>query len=470
MATTAAPGVRTVNPYLHGSFAPTAAEATVGEGFEVIGQVPRDLAGTFLRNGPNPRLPPRGEYHWFDGDGMVHGFTVADGQVSYRARWVATPGLASEVEAGGPRWTGLLEPTAGNPAGAPYKDTANTDLVVHRGEALALWYMSGQPQALDPHSLAGRGGRDWGQPGLRVSAHAKVCPRTGELVFFASSPTAPYLHVGVVDADGHLRLHQPVPLPGPRVPHDLAITERFVVVMDPPLVPHPKAVAAGRWGVRVDRDLPLRFGVVPRAGGAARWFDATPAYVYHVVNAWDDGDRVVVIGCRTADPLPAVDPADGRFAPMMANLRLTAALWRWELDLATGALREQQLDDANLEFPVVDHRVVGQPGPVGYAVTLGPTPTLTFTGVRKVGMDGRHLAAHDFGPGRFGSEVAVAPRVGAAPGVGAGDDTYVLSYVHDEGTGRSEVMIFEHDLTVRARVLLPVRVPLGFHGCWAPAS
>ena len=89
MATTAAPGVRTVNPYLHGSFAPTAAEATVGEGFEVIGQVPRDLAGTFLRNGPNPRLPPRGEYHWFDGDGMVHGFTVADGQVSYRARWRA---------------------------------------------------------------------------------------------------------------------------------------------------------------------------------------------------------------------------------------------------------------------------------------------------------------------------------------------------------------------------------------------
>ncbi|CAI5461189.1 unnamed protein product [Closterium sp. Yama58-4] len=41
---------------------------------QVIGQIPPGLRGRFIRNGPNPQLPPSSPalYHWFDGDGMVH--------------------------------------------------------------------------------------------------------------------------------------------------------------------------------------------------------------------------------------------------------------------------------------------------------------------------------------------------------------------------------------------------------------
>ncbi len=64
-----------VNPFLQGNFAPWRMEGTADD-LEVIGEIPRDLNGTFYRNGPNPAYEPAGRYHWFDGDGMIHAITL----------------------------------------------------------------------------------------------------------------------------------------------------------------------------------------------------------------------------------------------------------------------------------------------------------------------------------------------------------------------------------------------------------
>src|SRR5688572_27818011 len=111
-----------LDPYLQGPYAPQLEELTAAK-LEVVGELPRDLLGAFVRNGSNPYFSPRGRYHWFDGDGMLHAVHFETGQASYRNRFVRTRGLAQEIEAGGPLWTGISEPPDfENPRG-PYKDT-----------------------------------------------------------------------------------------------------------------------------------------------------------------------------------------------------------------------------------------------------------------------------------------------------------------------------------------------------------
>jgi carotenoid cleavage dioxygenase-like enzyme len=96
------------NPFLTGLFAPVSREITADEP-PVIGEIPKDLEGVYLRNGPNPTLEPRGRYHWFDGDGMVHAIAFHNGKATYRNRWLRTAGFAAEQEAGHAIWPGLMD-------------------------------------------------------------------------------------------------------------------------------------------------------------------------------------------------------------------------------------------------------------------------------------------------------------------------------------------------------------------------
>ncbi|HEY9859244.1 MAG TPA: carotenoid oxygenase family protein, partial [Candidatus Obscuribacterales bacterium] len=120
-----------INPYLAGNFAPIRTEITV-EDLPVIGELPADLNGMFVRNGPNPQFPPLGRYHWFDGDGMLHGVQIQNGKASYRNRYIRTMGYEAERAAGKALWGGMLEPTPPNNPYGPVKNVANTALVWHR--------------------------------------------------------------------------------------------------------------------------------------------------------------------------------------------------------------------------------------------------------------------------------------------------------------------------------------------------
>src|ERR1700712_1636703 len=86
------------NPFLSGNYAPVRSEDEFD--LAVTGQIPAGLNGAFYRNGPNPQFEPRGPYHWFGGDGMIHGFFLEDGKARYRNRWVRTPRWREEHAAG----------------------------------------------------------------------------------------------------------------------------------------------------------------------------------------------------------------------------------------------------------------------------------------------------------------------------------------------------------------------------------
>jgi carotenoid cleavage dioxygenase len=224
------------NPFLKGIYAPIATEITADD-LTVIGEIPKDLDGAYLRNGPNPVFQPGGRYHWFDGDGMVHGIEFHEGKATYRNRWIRTEGFTAELDAKRTIWPGLMDrPDPNVPRGAGsdgwLKDSANTDLVFHNGYALALWYQCGLPYKLDPRTLETLGvERFGGKLDRAVSAHAKVDPVSGELLFFDYATTPPYMTYNVVSARGELTNHEPIDLPGSRLPHDMAFTEHYSLLM-----------------------------------------------------------------------------------------------------------------------------------------------------------------------------------------------------------------------------------------------
>lgn len=463
------------NPYLLGMYAPVHTEIDSGE-LAVLGEIPADLHGVYLRNGPNPRFAPEGRYHWFDGDGMVHAVHFADGQARYRNRWVRTAAFQAESEAGRALWRGVMENPKANPFGNSHglniKDSANTDLTFHRGQLLATWYLCGTPYAIDPLSLETLGAQDFlGTLVGDMMAHPKVDERTGELFWFDYGPRPPYLRYGVIGADGATSHVTDIALPGPRMPHDMAITENYAVLMDLPLVADPEAARQGRHRIVFDRSMPARFGVLPRYadGSRVRWFEASPCYIYHVVNAWESGEEIVLDVCRVRRPQPSA-AASTPLAKMLSYLRLDAQWYRYRFNLRSGATTESEMDDANTEFPSIDSRLVGRESRYAYNVHISPESTVAFDGLVRYDTVSGARSEHFFGPGRWGSEAPFAPRESSTGGrPGADDDGYLVTFVQDERENRSEVDIFDAaDLAAGpvARVLLPQRVPLGFHATW----
>lgn len=458
------------NPYLHGAFAPVSEEVTARD-LPVDGELPRDLCGAYFRNGPNSVHAPTNRYHWFDGDGMVHGVWFEDGKAHYANRWIRTRGLEAEAERGEAVWPGVLGPFDFSLPGGPLKDTANTDLIVFDGELVALWYESGLGMALDSGDLGTRGAFE--RPGLprRLSAHSKVDPATGELLFFSYGDRPPYMRYGVLKPDGTVHKTD-ITLPGPRRPHDIGVTPNYSILHDFPVFFDPELFA--RTGKRIPLfhpDVPTRYGVIPRFGTDAdvRWFAFEPCYMLHVVNCWEEGDEVVMVGCRTNDPTLRPDPEDGKIAAMLSGLKLQANLYMWRMNLVTGETSERPLNTLNAEFPMIHPDVVGRKNRYTYLSRIPYEIPATFDGLVKADLTDGSTVQFDYGPGIFGSEAPFVPRQGATDE----DDGYLVTFVTDTSDWSSAVWVFDarslEDGPI-AKVKLPQRVPNGFHATWMPGA
>jgi carotenoid cleavage dioxygenase len=466
------------HPYRTGAWRPNLVEYDADELTVLEGHIPRDLDGVYLRNTENPLLPSIGRYHPFDGDGMVHAIRFRDGAASYRNRVVRTRGLAAELAAGAPQWAGIIEaPSAslrdGWGARTRMKDASSTDVVVHAGKALTTFYQCGDAYQLDPVTLAQEGPATWGGrfPAWGISAHPKLDEVTQELMWFAYSKEAPYLRYGVLDARGALVHEVPVALPGPRLPHDMAFTEHYAILNDFPVFWDAALLEKGVHRPRFYSQMPSRFAVIPRRGAAheARWFEAEPTYVLHFINAFEEGDEVVLDGFFQRDPMPRPSPEDGVWGPLMKQVDLAAMgtrARRWRFDLRTGRTREEPLSDLCCEFPSINGRHGGRPYRYAYVMTAKPGWFL-FDGLARLDTLTGRTERYAFPEGVYASESPMAPRLGAR----AEDDGYVVTFVSDVRSDRSECQVFDAAHVADgpvARVALPERICSGTHACWAP--
>jgi carotenoid cleavage dioxygenase len=455
-----------LNPYLQGMYAPVTEEHTATT-LQVIGEIPADLHGAYVRNGPNPLSSPTAMHHWFDGEGMLHSVYFENGRAEYRNRYVRSADF-NAAEKGAGVVGGVMERASSQRTPKVYKDTANTDVIMHHGQLMALWYISGNPVRVDPRTLKTLGEESFGGALPRhVSAHSKTDVATGEFLFFDYALYDPWMSWGVVDANNVLTNFQRLELPGPRLPHDMAFTKNYIVLHDLPVVFGEQALRQRQWSIEIV-DLPTRFAVVPRNGRAdeVRWFETDPCYIYHVINAWEEGDDVVMLGCKM---VPNQRPAQGNYGPytsMVEVLALNAVPCEWRMNLRTGRCTSRNLDDAISEFPTINLNVSGEKNRYAYIQSIAAEDTLKFDGFYKYDFMSNSRQDYRYEADTFGSEVAFAPRIGSQDE----DDGYLIGFVSNEATGQSEVRIWdasEIQAGPLARVMLPVRVPAGFHATWA---
>jgi carotenoid cleavage dioxygenase len=456
------------NPFLQGNFAPWRLEGTADD-LEVIGAIPRSLNGTFYRNGPNPAYEPRGRYHWFDGDGMIHAITLRDGRASYRNRWVASDGLKEERAAGEALYPGLLDiPPTEQPR---FKVTANTNIVWHAGKLLAL-VEAALPTELQPGTLETIGLYDFGGKLMgAMTAHPKMDPETGEMLFFGYSPFPPYLQYHVADRSGALVRSEVIDVAWPSMIHDFAITAEYVVFILCPLVfSFENAQKTGQlfsW----EPERGTRIGIMPRSGGNAdvRWYETDASYVFHPMNAYAE-DGAVILDVARYNALRFMN-AEAARNPAIGDEN-AARLHRWRIDLKPGgSVTSTPLDDTSGEFPRVDERRVGRKHRFGYLAATGPEERAdwpVWTTIKKYDLERGTSVQRRFGAANGVGEPLFVPR---HPGAEE-DDGYVLALVYNQARNSSDFFILDaRDITGEpiAEVRIPNRVPYGFHGNWVAA-
>jgi carotenoid cleavage dioxygenase-like enzyme len=448
-----------MSPFLEGNFGPIKEEVTA-DNLLVIGKLPPELDGMYVRNGPNPQFPPLRVYHWFDGDGMLHGVRIKDGKASYRNRYVQTDGWKEERKAGKALWGSIGEPP--DPIklleGKGYKNTANTALVWHHGKLLALWE-GGEPTIVKVPDLETLGLETFGGKLKHpFTAHPKIDTATGEMLFFGYQPIKPYVQFSVCDRDGKITRTMPIDIPKPVMMHDFAVTPRYAIFMDLPETFDFTRAFKGEPVLKFEPELGARFGVLPRDGkpGDIKWFEAKTCFVFHTLNAYEDDDEVVLLACRMKEYPTWLDKPE-----MLGDKAKPPApvLYRWRFNLKTGKTQEEAVDDAGCEFPRLNEAILGRKARYGYVMTGG------MDGLAKYDLEKGASELHKHGKDHFGGEGVFVPR----PDGKGEDDGWLVTYVHDQAENKSEMVVIDaRDFRSPpvARVLLPQRVPFGFHGTW----
>ncbi|OWA20511.1 carotenoid oxygenase [Streptomyces sp. CS159] len=464
-------------PHLLGSFAPVSEEVDVAD-LEVTGELPTELDGMYVRNGPNPRFTPIGSYLYpLDGDGMLHAVRISDGRADYLNRFVRTPALVVEEKAGHALWGGLesmIMPSAdevGPGLAETFKDLPDINVVRHAGRMLAL-AEAACPYRVDC-SLETLGREDFdGALPAGITAHPKIDPLTGEMVVFCYALEPPYLTWSVIGPDGKVT-RGPTPVTGvdePLMIHDMALTARYVVLVLAPAYFDVDAAMAGGSFLAWRPERGTRVALVPRDGGAPVWAHEDAFWMWHSVNAYDDGS-----GPQAPVVLDYVEWNRLTVGPSTRNESdpVTARLVRARIDPAGGRMARTVLDDARVEFPRIDDRRIGRRHRhTALATGTGRTDLLSgeYDAIRWYDVDTGAAQLWDAESLAVGEPV-FAPEPGR--NATADDHGYWMTFATDRTDGTSWFLAFPAEDPATgpvARVRIPVRVPLGLHGAWLPSE
>lgn len=458
------------DPHLSGVFEPVVDEIEAGD-LTVVGELPAEIDGLYLRNGPNPRFTPLGSFLYpLDGDGMVHGLWISEGRARYANRFVRTPAVEAEERAGRALWAGLTTgytpgvDEVGPALAGTMRDLPDVNVVRHGGRLLAL-AESATPFALTPElATCGRETFDGSLP-AGITAHPKVDPRTGEMAVFCYGLEPPFLTWSILGPDGAAR-RAPTAVPGvdrPAMIHDMALTERFLVLVVAPLYFDMAAAMSGGALLTWRPEDGTRVALIPRDGSPVRWAHTEAFWTWHSANAYDTDDGAVALDYVEWSRPGGLSPDTGP---------VTGGLTRALVDPVAGTLRRSRLTEpGSMEFPRVDDRRLGRrhdvvalgAGSGRQRLVPGEHDALlwldTATG-RAVRWDAGELAV---------GEPAFVPRPGD-------DDTahgWWVTFAIDRTDRTSWFLVIpaaDPAAGPVARVRIPVRVPLGLHGAWLPTQ
>ncbi len=457
----------------------------------VQGKLPPELRGTLYRNGPG-RLERDGQrvHHPFDGDGMIAAIRFDQGNAVLSNRFVRTEGWLAEEAAGKVLYRGVFgsQKPGGRLANAfdlRLKNIANTNVVLLGDQLLALWEAA-EPYALDPDSLETRGlSRLDGvlKKGEAFSAHPRFDPgHHGSpcMVTFGVN-TGPRSTIRLMEfategPDAGALLHnRSDSFPGFAFLHDFAITPNWAVFWQNAIAFNPLPFVTGEKGAaQCLASKPGgkgRFWLIPRdsgqfAGQKPRILEAPDGFVFHHLNAYEDGDHVVVESI-VYDDFPSIGPDDD-FAEIDFNTVPEGRLHRCRLDLSRETVQTERISERTCEFAMVNPDRQGQSARYAWMAVaereIGNDP---LQAIQKLDLNTGAAKIWSAAPRGFVSEPLMVPR----PGAQSEDDGWVLDLVWNGARDASDLVILNaRDLAQIAVLELPLAIPHGLHGSWAASA
>jgi carotenoid cleavage dioxygenase-like enzyme len=467
------------NEFLKGYYEPLTAECTAPD-LLIEGDIPRELHGTFYRNGPNPQLPPENEYHFFTGDGMVHAFHFDNGKVSHMNRWARTARFKIEQREQRSLFSGM-NPLETDPRYLDFvmndKDgVANTSVVYHGGRLLLL-EEGHLPFEMDPHTLQSHGAWNfYGKHHATMSAHPKVDPVNGDLIFHAYMATGPFsddLGLYRVNAEGHMVESHLFKAPYCAMVHDFVVTENYILFPIMPITGDLMRAMEGKPPFAWDPEKSTMVGVMPRTGTPEDlvWLEGDPCYVFHFMNGWDKDGVITMEACHFDSPplFPMVngDPTPGNVDPSLA---------RWTIDLneKNPRVKMAYLADHGAEFPVIDPRYAMREYQHGWYTSTDkkipariPDSEAVYNAIVHFDVKNHRADSYAFEAGYVGEPTFVPRSTDAPEGEG-----YVLSCVYDIPSNTSALCVFDAQNISAGpigKAWVSHRVPVSFHGTWRPA-
>ena len=451
------PDLASPHPFLTGLHTPVDEERTILD-LEVTGSIPEELDGRYIRIGPNPVSPPQpASYHWFLGDGMVHGVRLRAGKAEwYRNRWVKSTRVT----------TALGLPPAPGPRNVR-GDTVNTNVVGHGGSIWAVVEAGAYPARLDENLETVAHDPFGGTLKGSFSAHPHLDPDTGELhaICYEGTDQNVIRHV-VVDKDGRVRRDEPIRVQhGPSI-HDCMITANFVIILDLPVTFSMKRLLAGQeFPYAWNPDHKARVGLLPREGSNddVIWCDVAPCYVFHPSNAYEAEDGKVILDVCAHSTMFA----ESTQGPDSENCPLE----RWTIDPAARTVQRRVLDVDPQEFPRPNEIYLGKPYRYTYTLALPAQRDPSFVNssrIFKQDLVDRRREVHDFGPGFVPGEFVFVPCANPE----AEDDGWLMGYVINTNNDTTDLIILDaqnFDGNPVAAIHIPYRIPPGFHGNWVPS-
>ncbi|MFM2173382.1 MAG: hypothetical protein RLZZ54_1309 [Cyanobacteriota bacterium] len=446
------------------------------------GAIPAELVGTLYRNGPG-RLERGGQWvhHPFDGDGMITALRFAGGKAELRNRFVRTEGWQAEEVADKFLYRGVFGTQ--KPGGAVanafdlrLKNIANTHVVRLGDQLLALWEAA-EPHALDPDTLETRGLSLLDgvlKKGEAFSAHPRFDPghhgATRMVTFGVKAGPRSTIRLMEFSTGGELLADSRHSFKGFAFLHDFAITPNWAVFLQNAVAFNPTGFVLGQKGaaqcLASKPGEQGQFWLIPRSGeGKPLQIPAPEGFVFHHLNAFEEGNELVVDSIYY-DDFPSIGP-DVDFRQVDFETIPAGQLVRCRINLDTAAVQKELLEPRTCEFAMVNPERQGLQARTSWmAVAEREQGNDPLQAIKKLDLATGEGQVWSAAPRGFVSEPLMVPR----PGATAEDDGWVLCLVWNGARCASDLVILDAASLAEVAVLeLPLAVPHGLHGSFAPA-